>query len=372
MGGQPHEPDNAEPSGLDADGEALFQPVRVFERVAFAAKVTLTGQHGELTGVTQNLSLGGVFVTVDSMLAVGAVVRLHMALPDGESVTTEAVVRRCAVAGERFGAGIGLQFVDLSADNTKRVARFAAEQEPMFWEESPRRSGDPGDSPELPRAVAMTFLPTIRARAHRLAHRLPSHILVDDLVGAGFVGLVEAYRRHQAGRGDAFEVYANTRIQGAMLDELRSIDPLSRHVRAQARKIRAATRRLELRHRRDPDDSEVAAEIGWSVETLRNRKELVARGSETPLTYGPEEGAVETSDPDGFDAEGQVEQQQRGHALRSALEALPPRLKQILDLRYEKDLSLREIGSVLGVTESRVSQLHTEAIERMRAVTARN
>jgi RNA polymerase sigma factor for flagellar operon FliA len=236
----------------------------------------------------------------------------------------------------------------------------------MYWEDSPPLDKAGHRNRQLPRQIAVTFLPLIRARALRLARRLPSHVLIDDLVAAGFVGLVDAYRNYREASGEPFEPYANARIQGAMLDELRSADPLSRPLRALAREIRKVTRRLEARLGRSPDDHEVASEIGWTVETLRTRTALIATGSAMAHTHDVHDEALEIADPFGADVEGQLTSQKVTGAVQRAVEALPERLKSILEMRYGEELTLRDIGGILGVTESRVWQLHAEAIAQIR------
>jgi RNA polymerase sigma factor for flagellar operon FliA len=228
----------------------------------------------------------------------------------------------------------------------------------------------PPPNRELPAEVAARFVPVIRQAALRVARRLPAHICVDDLVSAGFMGLVDAYRRYDASRCDRFDAYAEVRIKGAILDELRSYDPLSRDLRALANRAGQATRELASRLGRVPSDVEVAAELGMDLEGYRAAATRIALGSPVSLDAAPQgdEPPFELGDPTSTPADELLLQAQSRAALRGALERLPPRLRGVLDLYYREERTLREIGAMLGVTESRVCQLHGEAIRKLRAL----
>jgi RNA polymerase sigma factor for flagellar operon FliA len=221
----------------------------------------------------------------------------------------------------------------------------------------------------LPREIAVRYVPVIRQTALRLARRLPAHICVDDLIGAGFIGLVDAYRRYDPERCDRFDGYAEFRIRGAMLDELRSYDPLSRDLRALATRTAAATRSLEGRLGRAPTEAEVAAELGLELAAFQGYAARMAVGRTVSLDAPAEDGdlRMEIRDPSEEPADEQLLQAQAKRVLTMAVEALPPRLRQVLELYYGNQLTLRDIGGILGVTESRVCQLHAEAIRRLRA-----
>lgn len=222
----------------------------------------------------------------------------------------------------------------------------------------------------LPREIAVRFIPIIRQAAYRLARRLPPHVSIDDLIGAGFVGLVDAYRRYDASVCDRFEGYADVRIRGAMLDELRSYDPLSRDTRAFAHKTAAAVRTLEARHGRAPLEAEIAAELEMELDAYRQLAAKAHTGATVSLDGGDGddgEPRLEVSDATATAADDQIESERSKHALTRAIEALPPRLRQVLELYYGDELTLRDIGNILGVTESRICQLHAEAVKRLRA-----
>jgi RNA polymerase sigma factor FliA len=228
---------------------------------------------------------------------------------------------------------------------------------------------DSRENRPLPREIAAHFVPRIRKAAQRVARRLPAHICVEDLASAGFIGLVEAYRRYDATRSDCFEAYADHRIRGAMLDELRSNDPLSRDLRTHVSRTTAARRSLESRLGRVATEAEIAAHMGLSIEAFRTYSSKAAVGPAVSLDAPGRDGepGLEVGDHAAERADDRVSDDQSKRSVRVALGALPPRLRQILELYYGDELTLRDIGGMLGVTESRVCQLHADAIQRLKA-----
>ncbi|OJY25135.1 MAG: hypothetical protein BGO98_09055 [Myxococcales bacterium 68-20] len=224
-------------------------------------------------------------------------------------------------------------------------------------------------TPHLPREIAVRYFPIIRRAARRMARRLPSHVCVDDLVGAGFVGLVKAYRQYDAARCDRFEPYAELRIRGAMFDELRSHDPLPRDLRAMLRKANMATRQLQTQLGRAPTDAEVASQLSLPLETYRQIRALTEFRPISINTHANDdrEAPVEFNDPSAIAADEELAKADSRRAVAQAIEALPRRLGLVLELYYCDDLTMRHIGSLLGVTESRVCQLRAEAIKLLRA-----
>lgn len=210
------------------------------------------------------------------------------------------------------------------------------------------------------------YLPIVRRTAMRLARKVPSHISVNDLTGYAWIGLVEAFARSNDDMNEEeFEAYALYRIRGAMLDYLRSLDTQSRASRATSRKVTRAIHKLTQQLHRAPEESEIAAELSLSIIEYRstlaaldragmNRLEILDIDADLMVDGGelPEESA------------GRMEIQQ---AVADAITTLPERLQHVLALYYTEECTLREIGAILEVSESRVSQLHTEAVHRLRA-----
>lgn len=210
------------------------------------------------------------------------------------------------------------------------------------------------------------MVPTIRRIAHQIAKRLPRHIHVDDLIGAGLLGLVMAYARFDPSRGGGFQVYAESRIRGAILDELRANDPLSRDQRSHVSRRAAATRALQARLGRAPEAEEIAAELGISLDAYWERVNSTA----SPvfcLDHGDDaEDGLQVQEPDAEPADERLSRKEALLAFGQAAESLPPRLLRVLNLHYREGLTLREIGVQFGVSESRVCQLETEAIRILR------
>jgi RNA polymerase sigma factor for flagellar operon FliA len=210
------------------------------------------------------------------------------------------------------------------------------------------------------------FLPLVRRTAMRLARRVPSTITVSDLVGYGWIGLMEAYQRSSPEMPeDEFEAYALYRVRGAMLDYLRSLDPTSRDLRRASRQVARTIRDLSVDLGRDPEENEIAAKLNLEVPTFRALLDKIAAGGMARLEL------LDLDDVDLASADQTVDEEvakrRLADAVVGAMDSLPPKLLQVLALYYQEGCTLRQIGAVLGLTESRVSQLHTEAIHRLRA-----
>lgn len=220
----------------------------------------------------------------------------------------------------------------------------------------------------LSRADYDRFLPLVRRTAMRLARRVPREVTVADLVSYGWIGLIEAFRRAQPDMPEnEFEAYALYRVKGAMLDYLRGLDPASRSTRKTSRLIARAIADLSQKLGRAPEEEEIAAELKMSDEQYRQAlNDVAAAGMARLEMIQIDNMEAEQSYDDSPDAKRLL-----SSALVQAIGTLPTRLQQILALYYQEDCTLREIGDVLGVTESRVSQLHTEAIHRLRAAIGR-
>ena len=216
------------------------------------------------------------------------------------------------------------------------------------------------------------YMPLVRRIAYLLMARLPASVDVDDLIQNGLIGLLDALERFEEGLGAQFETYAVQRIRGAMLDGLRENDWMPRSVRREMRRVEEAIRTLEHERGRAPSEKELADALGLSLADYQKLL-LDARGHQLVYIEDITEGSgddylerhvSETSrDPLGL-----LEEEGTRSALAAAIEALPEREKLMMALYYEQDLNLREIGEVMGVTESRVCQLHSQAVARLRTV----
>ena len=216
------------------------------------------------------------------------------------------------------------------------------------------------------------YAPLVRRLAHQMIARLPANVELDDMIQAGMMGLMDAIGRFEEAHGTQFEVYAASRIRGAMLDELRANDWLPRSARKSQRDIESAIHRLEGRLKRAPTESEIAKEIGVPVAQYQEMLND-ARGAQ--LIYlediggaSDDEDYLERHIADGGADPGEILRDKRFRtALVAAIEELPERERQLMSMYYEQDMNLREIGAVMGVTESRVCQLHSQAVARLRA-----
>jgi len=216
--------------------------------------------------------------------------------------------------------------------------------------------------------------PLVKKLAYQMKARLPPSVEVDDLVQAGMIGLLDAVNRYEETHGAQFETYAVQRIRGAMLDELRSSDWLPRSMRQNMRKIETAMTTLQQRLGRPPKETEVAQQLKLSLEAYQ---EMLADGGGHQLVYyedfhdtseGPHEHFLDRYCPESNDDPLQALMNSGFRdAVIDAITALPEREKILMGLYYEQEMNLKEIGAVMGVSESRVCQLHGQAIARMRA-----
>jgi RNA polymerase sigma factor FliA len=222
-------------------------------------------------------------------------------------------------------------------------------------------------------ALIKQYQPLVRRLAHHMMIKLPPSVEVDDLIQVGLIGLSDALARYEASQGVQFETFATQRIRGAMLDELRGTDWMSRGSRKSQKDIEAALRRLEHKLGRSPIESEIAAELGMS---LAEYQSLLGKVRGTQLVY-LEDMSRRDDEDDTFldrhvaDAEADPLNMLRDQRLRSSLVAaiktLPEREQYIMSMYYEQDMNLKEIAAVLDVTESRICQLHSQSIARLRA-----
>jgi RNA polymerase sigma factor for flagellar operon FliA len=214
------------------------------------------------------------------------------------------------------------------------------------------------------REIYQKYLPIVRRIAMRTVRSLPPSITIDDVVSAGWLGMVEALGRRTADMTDEhFEAFASYRVRGAILDYLRMLDPMSRKLRGASRRITETVSGLVARLGRTPEQDEVAAELGMGLEEYQ---ELLGEISEAGLARLE---LSEVTEPGSNEAspEAQAARREIVDAVAGAIDELPERLKLVVGLYYQEDCSFREIGEVLGVTESRVCQLHSEAMHLIRA-----
>ncbi|GAA0787813.1 RNA polymerase sigma factor FliA [Marinobacterium sediminicola] len=213
------------------------------------------------------------------------------------------------------------------------------------------------------------YTPLVRRIAHHLMARLPSHVVLDDLIQAGMMGLLEAASRYDAGKGASFETYAGIRIRGAIIDEVRRGDWTPRSVHRNARRVSEAIAQVENRTGRDASDSEVAAELGISIAEYQSLLQDSADSrlfSFDQLTETTEDTPAEQFTSAEPEPGQMLEDSGFKQALANAIGGLPERERLVLSLYYDEELNLKEIGQVLGVSESRVSQIHSQAALRLR------
>jgi RNA polymerase sigma factor for flagellar operon FliA len=234
-----------------------------------------------------------------------------------------------------------------------------------------KQTGEKGDRDRL----ILTYAPLVKYVAGRLGSGLPAHVEEGDLISYGLLGLISAIERYELDRDIKFETYAIVRIKGAIIDELRALDWVPRSVRSRAREIERAIAELEAKLGRAPTDEEIAAKIGISTDELEESLTDISRSSIAALDElwtGSGEGdqvslmdtIEDTSGPQPAQA---LDATDVRETLADAIARLPEREKLVITLYYYEELTLREIGEVLGVTESRISQLHTKAVLRLRS-----
>lgn len=210
------------------------------------------------------------------------------------------------------------------------------------------------------------FFPLVKRIAYRMARRLPAHVELDDLVSAGVIGLMEAAERFDPKRGAHFQAFAEFRIRGAIIDDLRTRDTLSRDMRKFSNKLREATRKLESELGRTPDQDELAETLGLKVDELHRQQSNLSGSSVIGFDdVGPDflEYTSDDRSPDPFEV---TSHREALASLISGIDDLPERMQQVISLYYCESMTLREISQILGLTESRICQIHGEATIRLR------
>ncbi len=215
------------------------------------------------------------------------------------------------------------------------------------------------------------YAPLVKRLAHQMMSRLPYSVQIDDIIQAGMMGLLDAASRYDEVHGAQFETYATQRIRGAMLDELRSADWLPRSLRRDMRRIEQAVSRLQQKLGRAPSEAEVAGELGVPLTEYQQMLQE-ARGAQ--LVYYED---FQDEDHDDFferfefsndsDPLALLQDERFNSELVRAIDILPERERMLMGMIYEQEMNLREVGEVFGVSESRISQLHSQAVARLRS-----
>ncbi|WP_067099731.1 RNA polymerase sigma factor FliA [Marinomonas atlantica] len=221
-------------------------------------------------------------------------------------------------------------------------------------------------------AIVLKYDSLVKKIAYHLLARLPSSVDIDDLIQAGMMGLIEAHKRFESTKGASFETYAGIRIRGSMMDEVRKSDWAPRSVRRNSRAVASAIREVELLSGREATDLEVAAHMDIGIDEYH---EILHSSMSTQLFSYEEMLDSETGSHE-LDIKVDGHSSQPDHLVEEAgfqvnlaqeIDRLPEREKLVLSLYYNDELNLKEIGAVLGVSESRVSQIHSQAAMRLRS-----
>jgi RNA polymerase sigma factor FliA len=223
-----------------------------------------------------------------------------------------------------------------------------------------------GQSPD---ALVQEYAPLVKRIANHLRGRLPEGVDQDDLIQVGLMALLDAARQYSPAKGASFETYAGIRVRGAMLDEVRNTDWTPRSVYRRQRELTAAIQAVENRTGKPADAREIAAELGVPLEDYFRIVTSAAAHRLFSLDQEGEDGEMpvhQIEDPD-TEPSAELESDEFRQALAEAIRALPEREALVMSLYYEEELNLKEIGEVLGVTESRVCQIHGQALARVRA-----
>ena len=225
-------------------------------------------------------------------------------------------------------------------------------------------------------ALIESHLPQVRYIAERMLAKLPPSVDRDDLIGAGVLGLLDAVERYDEMRGVQFKTYAETRIRGSMLDSLRELDWSSRSLRARARELEVAARKIEQEKGRMAEEEELAEALGLELpafqQLLGELRGLTLVELDSYEDSASGNNALQVPDNPDHSPLMEYERQETREKLIAAINRLPERERQVVALYYVEELTMKETGAVLGLTESRVSQIHTQALIHLRAVLAKN
>ncbi len=225
------------------------------------------------------------------------------------------------------------------------------------------------ESRDWARQTVEKHAPLVNRIARHLLARMPANVQIDDLVQSGMIGLLDAAKKYDHSKGASFETYAGIRIQGAMLDEVRKGDWTPRSVHRKSRDVAKAIQKVEARTGRGASDQEIAGEMNIGLNAYFN---ILQDSSGTRLFSFDEisenaDPALEMVDGDLPDPMDNMQHRRFREDLSNAIDGLPGREKLVLSLYYDEELNLKEIGEIIGVSESRVSQIHSQAALRLRS-----
>ncbi|MCI8875170.1 MAG: FliA/WhiG family RNA polymerase sigma factor [Lachnospiraceae bacterium] len=225
-------------------------------------------------------------------------------------------------------------------------------------------------SPEIREQIILEYAPLVRVVAGRLSMYLGYNVEYDDLVGYGIFGLIDAIDKFDAAKDVKFETYASLRIRGSILDQIRKMDWIPRTVRQKQKKLDEAIKRVEMRTGKNASDEDIAKEIGISDAELTNWQSQLKITNIVSLNEYVEQGSEPVMDAKHnthfAQPEEQIQENELKEVLKSTLELLTEKERKVIELYYYEELTLKEISKVLDVSESRVSQLHTKALMKMR------
>ena len=255
------------------------------------------------------------------------------------------------------------------AERKRPSDRPSVEETQKRWERYVKKK----PNPKLRESLILQYTPLVKYVVGRLAIGLPATMDYEDVLSDGTIGLIEAVERFDPSKGVKFETYAISRIRGSIIDQLRKADRLPRSARQNMRKVDQATEALREKLGRDPKDTEIAVELevtieryhtivkdaSWITVSLDNLLDASAEGEGYPAAEMPK-------DPELQDANRQVEKKETVGALAGSIMELPERERLVVSLYYQDELTQREIAKVLGISESRVCQLHARALDRLR------
>ena len=224
--------------------------------------------------------------------------------------------------------------------------------------------------------IVLEHLPLVKAIALRVHENLPVHVDLDDLIHAGVIGLFDAASKYDGDKNVAFSAYAKHRIKGAILDSLRQLDWASRDLRRRHKQLEAVTRELSLVLQRAPTEAEIATKLGYDIDRWRQMMiemrnvglvSASARNTDNDDLPAPDFPTNPNTHPDNMCAREEMKT-----VLGIAMKTLPERYKKVVVLYYTNEMTMKEIGGVLGINESRVSQIHKSALEKMQVVLQSN